>query len=249
MRKFSVIFLIVMLISSSFLFLADNVSGIEDHLKCYKIRFEKGFKFQKVKAIKLTNTFGVEECKIIRPLELCVPTEKEPNEPPQGQVAGLYIRYAIKCRKPKPEGTAVVQDQFIKEPVKVRLIKAKTLLVPAVFPDNETLLPDLIPQQSTDTTYCNINEDGKFVARVRNQGPGNSTPSITRVTFSTQQGDVVHNLATPPLFPGTIAELDPVDFPPLCFQPDCFFKIEVDVDATITETDETNNTAESLCLG
>lgn len=108
------------------------------------------------------------------------------------------------------------------------------------------LLPDLIPLPAPAGFFCKLDPtSGDLIVTVRNQGAGPAGLSQTHVVFGTGFED---QRPTSALGPGSQVDLR---FPiPLgCFQPDCSFRISVDVQDTVIESDETNNVATDLCLG
>jgi hypothetical protein len=112
-------------------------------------------------------------------------------------------------------------------------------------PPPPTGQPDLIPVPLPGGGFCNATAQG-LVVTVRNQGTGAAGASVTRVTFATGQ---VVDIPTPPLAPGVQVDLPPVPFPPNCFQPDCSFRITVDVTGVVVESNEGNNSVSGTCIG
>jgi hypothetical protein len=53
---------------------------------------------------------------------------------------------------------------------------------------------------------------------------------------------------TPPLAPNAATDLL-VDIPHGCFDPDCAFRITVDINGEVLESNNSNNTADGVCLG
>jgi hypothetical protein len=111
----------------------------------------------------------------------------------------------------------------------------------------ESGLPDLvpIPDPQPGVGFCRRDDRGNLIVTVLNQGTSGAGPSTTQVDFGTF-GQV--SLPTPPLGPGASVDLL---FPiPLgCFDPDCDFRITVDVNNQVSESDEGNNFASGTCLG
>lgn len=105
-------------------------------------------------------------------------------------------------------------------------------------------LPDLIPVPDENGSFCR-RRDGNLIVTVRNQGAFGSGPSTTVVDFGAY-GTVA--MPTPALAAGASVDLA---FPiPLgCFDPDCDFRITVDANNNVAESDEGNNTAFGTCLG
>ena len=105
-------------------------------------------------------------------------------------------------------------------------------------------LPDLIPVPDRYGSFCR-RRDGKLVVTVLNQGSGLAAPSTTEVEF---YGHGSVSMPTPPLAANATAELL-FDIPPDCFDPDCRFRITVDANNEVTESNEGNNTADGVCIG
>src|SRR5690349_855239 len=101
----------LILFSSAALAQAEN-----DHLLCYQLPNPRP-----VKAAMDIHTaqleFARRGCKIIRPVEFCVPGTKTGVEPPHPPKPGQplkddYICYAVECSSPSPPKKKVVVDQF-----------------------------------------------------------------------------------------------------------------------------------------
>ena len=105
--------------------------------------------------------------------------------------------------------------------------------------------PDLIPVPGPNNNFCRITPDGRLIVTVRNQGAGPAGPSTTEVTFSTGTKE---SQPTPALAPGASVDLF-FKIPSGCFQPDCSFRIVVDVLLQVSETNEANNFANGTCIG
>ena len=100
--------------------------------------------------------------------------------------------------------------------------------------------PDLVP-----VATCKTDSQGNLLIRVKNQGTVEAEASITRVTFYPGgQSDLLF----PPIGPGDTAEV-PLNMPGACWNPDCDYQIQVDVNNGVNESDETNNTAPGSCFG
>ena len=118
--------------------------------------------------------------------------------------------------------------------------------------DVEPSQPDLVPvRNGADVNYCNVDDQNRLVVCVKNQGGADAPASTTRVEFKwggTESQTV--DLPTPLIIPHN-TECIPtnVEFPMGCFDPDCGFTITVDYGNAITESNETNNSADGLCLG
>jgi len=105
-------------------------------------------------------------------------------------------------------------------------------------------LPDLIPLPDANGSFCKL-RDRKFVVTVKNQGEGSSVRSMTAVDFFGHGKFLMPTLA---LAPGASTVLL-FDIPPKCFDPDCEFRITVDVQLQVLESDEGNNIANDKCIG
>ena len=105
-------------------------------------------------------------------------------------------------------------------------------------------LPDLIPVPDANGFFCR-REDGNLIVTVRNQGSAAAGPSTTRVDFGNHG---VVDMPTPGLVAGAATAVKfPIPFG--CFDPDCEFRIIVDVHNVVAESDEGNNFAGGSCLG
>ncbi len=117
--------------------------------------------------------------------------------------------------------------------------------------------PDLIPEGRSGVkgpnAYCNINDDGELVVKVRNQTNNDVLiPTETTVIFS--PGGPFTQI-TPPM-PGGSSFTHTFIIPADCFNSDCSFIIEVDSGKILDESHgdqpdnhETNNVAEGICIG
>jgi hypothetical protein len=105
-------------------------------------------------------------------------------------------------------------------------------------------MPDLVPVPDTQGSFCR-REGGSLIVTVRNQGSAGAGPSVTRVDFGAH-GAV--DMPTPALGPGASVDLA-FPIPVGCFDPDCEFRIVVDVTGTVVESDEGNNFASGSCIG
>jgi hypothetical protein len=104
--------------------------------------------------------------------------------------------------------------------------------------------PDLIPVPDRKLGFCK-RKDLKLTVTVKNQGSADAGPSVTTVDFGAAG---TASQPTPALAAG--ASIDLVfDIPPSCFHGDCHFKITVDSNSQVDESDETNNTASGVCVG
>lgn len=107
-------------------------------------------------------------------------------------------------------------------------------------------LADLEPLPDSNGFFC-VRHDisGKLLVTVKNSGTGTAEASVVKVDFYSFGSS---SQAVPELAPGAAVELT-FDFPVGSFNPDCEFKIIVDADGTLPESDETNNVGEGDCIG
>lgn len=106
-------------------------------------------------------------------------------------------------------------------------------------------LPDLVPVPDARGFFCKLTPDGRLIVTVKNQGPGAAGPFSTEVDFFTFGK---FSVPTGALGPGDSTDLI-FTIPNGCFNPDCDFKISVDVLFQVPETNEGNNTASGVCIG
>ena len=105
-------------------------------------------------------------------------------------------------------------------------------------------LPDLIPVPDANGSFCK-QKDSTLTVTVKNQGASGAGPSVTEVDFLAF-GKVT--MPTPPLGPGASVDLL-FPIPPGCFNPDCEFRITVDANNQVNESNEGNNIAKGTCIG
>jgi hypothetical protein len=112
----------------------------------------------------------------------------------------------------------------------------------------EVGLPDLVPVPDEHGFFCRLTEaEGvlALVVTVKNQGTATAGPCSTEVDFY-RHGKSVQ--PTGQLNQGDSADLlFPIPFG--CHDPDCEFKITVDVYGEVQELDEGNNVATGICIG
>lgn len=107
--------------------------------------------------------------------------------------------------------------------------------------------PDLVPERRPGSQgsegFCNRDDKGNLVIRVRNQGDEDaSVESTTIVRFSGGSEK------TPPMPAGSVSEAL-FEIPSTCFRPDCSFSITVDANDDVKESQEGNNRANGICIG
>ena len=104
--------------------------------------------------------------------------------------------------------------------------------------------PDLIPVPDPKLGFCR-RQGMKLTVTVRNQGSSDAGPSITRVDFGAF-GTATQ--PTPALAAGASTDLV-FTIPAGCFDPDCDFRITVDSNGQVDESNEGNNNASGTCVG
>lgn len=109
-------------------------------------------------------------------------------------------------------------------------------------------LPDLIPvpDPRRGVGFCRLDDRGRLLVTVKNQGTGGAPPSTTTVEFVPGGA---FDLPTPAIPVGGSVDLPPLSIPPSCFDPDCSFRIIVDSKNQVVESDKTNNFGSGTCLG
>lgn len=105
-------------------------------------------------------------------------------------------------------------------------------------------LPDLVPVPDKNGFFCKL-KDNKLIVTVKNQGSGEAGESKTEVDFF-RLGKLTK--ITPALAPNTETNLT-FKLPVGCFDPDCGFKITVDINKEVDESNEGNNVATGNCIG
>jgi hypothetical protein len=103
------------------------------------------------------------------------------------------------------------------------------------------------PPGARTLLFCtDVNGPLQGIVRVLNQGAGVANDFTTRVTFL-PGGDLNFSNLTP-LGPGEFRDFGPFDIPLDCYNPDCEFRIRVDVNGEVPESNEDNNTAFGRCI-
>lgn len=110
-------------------------------------------------------------------------------------------------------------------------------------------LPDLVPVEM-NPLFCTLDDRGRLIVTVKNQGTAHATPTVTRVLFSNTvtPGRAVCDLFTPGLDPGEQVDLRPVTIPPVTTT-DINFKIIVNFNELVPESNTENNTVSGRCVG
>jgi hypothetical protein len=145
--------------------------------------------------------------------------------------------------------TAAKSDDAVEtmdvETVKPRIVKKKGR-VPQ--PPERPELPDLVPvpDPRPGVGFCRLDDQGRLLVAVKNQGIADAPASTTTVQF-TPGGSF--DLPTPAIPAGGTVDLPPLPIPPSCFNPDCNFRIIADSKGQVVESDEGNNVASGTCIG
>ncbi len=109
--------------------------------------------------------------------------------------------------------------------------------------------PDLrpLPVEDDDIAGAYCRRDGQdLIVVVENAGGTDARSSFVEVDFVGT--GVVQRVPTPPIVSGTRVDVL-VPIPLGCHDPDCEFRITVDVDDVVAESDELNNQASGMCRG
>lgn len=115
--------------------------------------------------------------------------------------------------------------------------------------DDETDKADLRPIDHLGyDMYCDLDSEGNLVVHVENRGNADASSVKVTVTFTLLSGSSSVSGTISSIAAGT-TETVPISIPAGCYNPDCFFNINVDPDDTIDESNESNNTADGYCIG
>jgi CARDB len=166
------------------------------------------------------------------------------------------LRCPMRRRDPFLKGFVVIQS--VKADLDVVAVytaagaddHVETLFIERVRPRSGSIrqgLPDLIPVPDPAAGFCRRDPQGRLIVTVKNQGNGDAGASTTEIDFV--PGGTV-SVPTPPIPAGQSVDLAPVDIPPECFRPGhCTFRITVDAQHHVDESNEANNTASGTCPG
>jgi subtilase family serine protease len=113
--------------------------------------------------------------------------------------------------------------------------------------------PDLVPANPGGwAVFCDV-DDQKLKVHVKNRGNADAPASTTVVEFFLPGGVVQPvQLATPAISKGQTIQVGTVPIPtsPVnCYDPDCGFRITVDSQNQVDESNEANNKADGNCIG
>jgi hypothetical protein len=148
------------------------------------------------------------------------------------------------------KGFVVIQSHVELDVVAVYTAAGRDQLVETLHTERvpprrlEVGLPDLVPVSDEQGFFCRI-KDHALIVTVKNQGTSGAGPTVTEVDFG-KYGKVAQ--PTPALAPGAAVDLA-FPIPTSCFDPDCSFRIAVDANNEVVESDEGNNFASGMCLG
>jgi hypothetical protein len=113
------------------------------------------------------------------------------------------------------------------------------------------------PQSQPDLIVSSAcTSDNKIVsATVSNTGNAPAGSSVARFTFTPTSNanqpvgpSTMADVPTPALVPGGSAVIS-APIPPLCYQPNCRYAVQVDITNVVVELNEGNNAAGDLCIG
>lgn len=128
---------------------------------------------------------------------------------------------------------------------------------PGKQPPSAAQGPDIVPvpqivgfsDGTAIITFCDRDDAGALVVTIRNQG---TTPAMSafesKVSFDAS-GSPSQIISTPAGFAAGDIQVTPVPIPAGCFNPDCDFIIEVDVNDAVAESNEDNNVGSGRCIG
>jgi hypothetical protein len=103
-----------------------------------------------------------------------------------------------------------------------------------------------VPDPQPGVGFCKRDNQGRLVVTVKNQGTVDAPASTTTVDFVPGGS---FPLSTPAIPAGGSVDLTPLSIPAACFNPDCDFRITVDSNNQINESNEGNNNASGTCIG
>ena len=217
-----------------------------DHFKCYEVLSDSAL-FIKV---KLEDQFGNQVVTIGKPVYFCNPVLKN-NEKIKNSDDHLAC-YLITSEEPDTQLVVEIKNQFGSEKLFIR--SSFMICVPSKKDSfNVVRKPDLIPIGQPNIpgegSFCNRDETGKkLIVIVKNQGVVSTSSGSIKVTVEfTPSGSISGNI--PSDIPGGGTAQISFEIPSGCFDADCDFKIIVDPDNNVGESDETNNSANGRCIG
>lgn len=108
--------------------------------------------------------------------------------------------------------------------------------------------PDLIPvpDPRPGFGFWKVDRQGNLIVTVKNQGTADAGASTLKVEFL-PGGTCI--LPVPPIPAGGSVDVGSCSFPAACFDPDCNFRITVDSNNDVSESNEGNNNANGMCIG
>jgi subtilase family serine protease len=109
--------------------------------------------------------------------------------------------------------------------------------------------PDLVPVKAPgNATFCEI-DGGNLKVYVKNQGDADADGSEVEVIFYLSNGVQKTERAATGFISAGATDSVLVPMPDNCYNPDCNFKITVDIVNVVKESNETNNIVEGACIG
>jgi hypothetical protein len=135
------------------------------------------------------------------------------------------------------------------------MLRQITMLVPFGFfatalsgcgPSNDIdLVPVGLPDSSGSISFCKP-VGAPLIVTVKNQANSAAPASTTKVEFNPGGS---FQLPTPVIPAGGSVDLPRLSIPDACPDPDCNFKITVDSNGEVNESNEANNTVDGICIG
>jgi CARDB len=107
------------------------------------------------------------------------------------------------------------------------------------------LVPVGLPDSSGPVSFCKP-VGAPLVVTVKNQGSAAAPASTTKVEFNPGGS---FPIPTPAIPAGGSVDLPRISIPDACPNPDCDFKITVDSNGQVNESNEGNNTVNGICIG
>jgi CARDB protein len=120
---------------------------------------------------------------------------------------------------------------------------------PTPAPEAKADLVPFSPLGSSPSAFCReVNDGTGLEVTVKNQGNADAPASTTRVIFFTlREGNIAEDMFTPAIPAGGSTDLV-FDLPSGCFN-GCDFRITVDSNNQVNESDEGNNSVPGICSG